>query len=93
MHKYDVLVRPITTEKTDRLTDQSNQVAFEVSTDANKRQIREAVQSIFDVRVTAVRTMIMPGKGRRWGRHLTKTPRWKKAVLTLAPGDSIDLVE
>jgi large subunit ribosomal protein L23 len=93
MHKYSVLLRPITTEKTDRLTEQTNQVAFEVDTRANKREIREAVQDIFAVRVTGVRTMIMPGKGRRWGRHITKTPRWKKAVLTLAPGDSIDLAE
>jgi large subunit ribosomal protein L23 len=93
MHKYEVLVRPITTEKTDRQNDESNTVVFEVRNEANKRQVREAVEAVFKVKVTGVRTMVMPGKMRRWGRHYSKTPRWKKAVVTLAQGDKIDLID
>ena len=93
MHKYDVLRRPIVTEKTDLMAEQNNQFVFEVARRANKRQIGGAVSEIFKVRVVDVRTMVMPGKPRRWGRHTTKTPRWKKAVVTLAAGDRIDLFD
>jgi large subunit ribosomal protein L23 len=93
MHKYDVLIRPVITEKSDRLSDSGNQVIFQVRKEANKRQVAEAVEAVFKVKVTDVHTMVMPGKTRRWGRHITKTPRWKKAVITLAPGDKIDLIE
>jgi large subunit ribosomal protein L23 len=93
MHKYDVLLRPVVTEKSDRLSESGNQVIFQVRTEANKRQVAEAVEAVFKVKVTDVHTMVMPGKTRRWGRHITKTPRWKKAVITLAPGDKIDLIE
>ncbi len=81
------------TEKTDMMTELDNQYVFEVALGANKRQIRDAVQRIFEVTVLDVRTMVMPGKAARWGRHLTKTPRWKKAIVTLGPGDRIDLFE
>jgi large subunit ribosomal protein L23 len=93
MNKYDVLRRPVVTEKADMLGEQGNQYVFEVALGANKRQIRDAVQSIFSVDVADVRTMVMPGKSRRWGRHITKTAAWKKAVVTLRPGDRIDLFE
>ena len=93
MNRYEVLRRPIVTEKTDRLTDLSRQYVFEVAMGANKRQVRDAVEGLFNVSVTEVRTLVMPGKQRRWGRHLSKTPRWKKAVVTIAPGDKIELFE
>lgn len=93
MNKYDVLVRPLQTEKTDVLKELSNQYVFEVARAANKRQIKEAVQGIFNVTVLDVHTMVMPGKSRRWGRHITKTATWKKAVVTVRPGDKIDLFE
>lgn len=93
MNKYDVLVRPLQTEKTDVLKELSNQYVFEVARVANKRQIKEAVQGIFNVTVLDVHTMVMPGKSRRWGRHITKTATWKKAVVTVRPGDKIDLFE
>jgi len=93
MNRYEVLRRPILTEKTDVMTELNNQYVFEVALGANKRQIRDAVQGIFEVTVLDVRTMVMPGKGRRWGRHITKTPRWKKAVVTVSPGDRIELFE
>lgn len=90
MNKYDVLLRPVTTEKSDLMLEQGNQFAFEVAKQANKRQIREAIEAIFDVDVRSVRTMIVRGKSRRWGRHRTQKPAWKKAIVTLAPGESID---
>lgn len=93
MHKYDVLRRPIITEKTDLMGEQSNKYVFEVARLANKRQIGAAVEDIFEVRVLQVHTMVMPGKPRRWGRHTTKTARWKKAIVTLADGDRIDLFD
>lgn len=93
MNKYDVLRRPVVTEKADMLGEQGNQYVFEVALGANKRQIRDAVQSIFSVHVADVHTMVMPGKSRRWGRHITKTAAWKKAVVTLRPGDRIELFE
>jgi large subunit ribosomal protein L23 len=93
MNKFDVLRRPVVTEKADMLAEQGNQYVFEVAPRANKRQIRDAVQTIFGVTVTDVRTLVMPGKSRRWGRHITKTAAWKKAIVTLRAGDRIELFE
>lgn len=93
MHKYEVLRRPVLTEKTDILGEQHNQYVFEVAKEANKAQIKDAVETIFEVKVERVRTAVMPGKPRRWGRHTSKTPAWKKAMVTLAEGERIDLFE
>ena len=91
MHKYDVLLRPISTEKADVLTARHNQYVFEVARAANKRQIKEAVEGLFGVTVADVRTMVIAGQLRRWGRHLSRSSAWKKAIVTVAPGDVIDL--
>lgn len=89
MNVYQVLKRPILTEKSDFQRD-DNQYVFEVARQANKLQIKEAVETIFDVRVTAVNTMTMKPKKRRLGRKLITTrPAWKRAVVTLAPGERI----
>lgn len=89
MNIYQVLKRPILTEKTDLLRDESHYV-FEVSRQANKLQIKQAVETVFDVEVVAVNTMMMKPKRRRLGRKtiVTRQP-WKKAVVTLAPGERI----
>lgn len=92
MHKYDVLLRPISTEKADVLTARFNQYVFEVAKGANKRQIKEAVEGLFHVTVADVRTMVIAGQFKRWGRHLSRSSAWKKAIVTLAPGDVIDVV-
>ncbi len=85
-----ILRRPIVlTEKANRLRDR-NQIVFEVNRDANKVQIKEAVQSMFKVKVEHVNTSIVRGKDRRMGRGYEKTQNWKKAVVTLKEGDSID---
>jgi len=89
MNLYQVLKRPILTEKTDILRDY-NQYVFEVDRKANKLQIKEAIEVIFDVRVQSVNTMIMKPKLRRMGRKAIVTqPAWKRAVVTLAPGERI----
>jgi large subunit ribosomal protein L23 len=89
MNVYQVLKRPILTEKTDFQRD-DNQYVFEVNRSANKLQIKEAVQTLFDVKVLAVNTMIMKPKRRRMGRKMIVTrSAWKRAVVTLAPGEQI----
>ncbi len=92
MHRYEVLRRPLITEKNTLLQAQGR-YAFEVATAANKQQIKQAVEAAFKVEVTGVNTMTVPGKKRRMGRHEVLTPSWKKALVTLKPGDKIELFE
>lgn len=92
LHPYAVLLRPIITEKTTVLTGEDKYV-FEVDIRANKNQIKEAVQIAFNVRVSDVNTMTMKGKPKRFGRRVVNRPDWKKAVVTLVPGDKIQLFE
>ncbi|MGE3073661.1 MAG: 50S ribosomal protein L23 [Dehalococcoidia bacterium] len=92
LHPYAVLLRPIITEKTTVLTG-ADKYVFEVDLRANKNQIREAVQIAFNVRVSEVNTMVMKGKPKRFGRKVTNRPDWKKAIVTLVPGDKIELFE
>lgn len=88
-----VVVRPLMTEKSMRLKEEHNTVTFQVVPDANKVEIRQAVEAIFNVKVSAVRTSTMEGKLKRMGRHQGRRPSWKKAVVTLVPGHKIELVE
>jgi large subunit ribosomal protein L23 len=92
LHPYAVLLRPIITEKTTVLTG-ADKYVFEVDLRANKNQIREAVQVAFNVRVAEVNTMVMKGKPKRFGRKVVNRPDWKKAIVTLVPGDKIELFE
>ena len=90
MRPDQILRRPLVlTEKANRLRDR-NQVVFEVTREANKVQIKEAVQAMFKVKVEAVNTSIVRGRERRMGRGYAKTQNWKKAVVTLKEGDTID---
>lgn len=89
----DVIVRPVITEKTTNLQYEHNQYTFEVARDANKQEIRDAVERLFDVHVAKVRTSILRGKWRRRGFQYGKRPNWKKAVVTLAPGETIEIFE
>lgn len=85
-----VVRRPILTEKSMRGTE-TGKYTFEVSPEANKPAIREAVQRLFNVRVMKVNTIKIPGRLRRRGQHYIRTTGYKKAVVTLAPGQKIDL--
>lgn len=91
LHLYDVIRRPIITEKSNVMAEQ-HQYVFEVASNANKIQIREAIETIFDVEVNKVNTMVMPAKrGRRGRKYYWRSNEWKKAVVTLKPGNSIQL--
>lgn len=90
---YNVIVRPLLTERTTLLKEKQNQYVFEVRPDATKPDIRHAIQEIFKVKVLAVRTMNVVGKIRKLGRYSGQRPTWKKAIVTLGEGQKIDLVE
>jgi len=89
----DILVRPLMTEKSMRQKEELNTVAFKVRTDANKVEIRAAVEAAFNVKVTSVRTASFEGKLKRMGRYQGRRPGWKKAIVKLQAGHKIDLVE
>ncbi len=91
MDPYQVVIKPLITEKGTSQNEDLNQYAFEVHHDANKQQIREAVQKIYEVRVLKVRTMKRIGKMRRYRYTRGRTAGMKKAVVTLHPEDHIDL--
>ncbi len=90
---FQVLASPLITEKGTLLQEDGNQILFRVPSAANKTEIREAVERLFDVKVTKVRTLNYLGKTRRVGRIVGRRPAWKKAYVTLAEGDSIDFFE
>ncbi len=94
MHTYEILRRPITTEKAYIQASYYNQYTFEVDRRANKLQIKEAVEKAFDVKVVSVNIINVPAKKGRYGRRIVTTaPAWKKAIVTLAEDDRIDLFE
>ena len=89
---YDVLIRPIITEKSSMLMS-DGKYTFQVDKTANKIEIKYAVETIFKVDVADVSTMNMPGKLKRQGKTQGMTPEWKKAVVKLRPGQSIPIFE
>jgi large subunit ribosomal protein L23 len=95
MHWRDIIRRPVVTEKSNLLADLQNQYTFVVHSQANKMQIKQAVELAWpDVSVEKIRVANMPAKrSRRVRRTAVRKPGWKKAVITLAPGDRIDLFE
>lgn len=92
MHLYEVLRRPLITEKSTALQSE-NKYAFEVARGANKAQIKQAVETAFKVGVTGVNVVTIPGKTRRLGRRLLPAHPWKKAIVTLKQGDTIQFFE
>ncbi|MBM4017729.1 MAG: 50S ribosomal protein L23 [Planctomycetes bacterium] len=91
MDPYLVVIKPLITEKGTTQNEKLNQYAFQVHHDANKQQIREAVEKIYEVRVLKVRTLKRRGKVRRYRYTRGRTAGMKKAVVTLHPDDNIDL--
>jgi large subunit ribosomal protein L23 len=88
-----IILEPVVTEKSTRRSEVSNEVAFKVSRSATKIDIRNAVEELFDVHVRKVRTIAMHGKVKRLGRFEGKRASWKKAIVTLKEGDSIEFFE
>ena len=92
MHLYEVLRRPVITEKNNVLQAQGK-YAFEVAEESNKNQIKQAVEKAFKVKVLAVNVASVPGKKKRIGMREVLTQSWKKAIVTLKSGDKISLFE
>lgn len=96
MNRYrSMILQPIVTEKSMEQSEELHKYHFRVHPDANKIDIRHAVESLFDVSVTDVNTMMVRGKSRRrsYRYRVGKTARWKKAIVTVRPGDRIQVIE
>ncbi len=90
---YGVLSRPVITEKATLLKEAANQYVFRVPRSANKLEIRRAIEVLFKVKVLGLQTLNVRGRRKRLGRFEGRTAAWKKAIVTLAPGQSIDVAE
>lgn len=93
MTLYDIIKRPLDTEKFDRARDAHNQYAFEVDKKATKLEVKQAIETLFKVAVTDVQTQVLRGKNKRSGMFLGRRPNWKRAIVTLKEGDAISLFE
>ena len=93
MNVHDVIQQPLITEKSAVAREEQNIATFRVDPAATKQDIRRAVEELFDVKVTSVRTMQQPGKKRRVGKSVGRRPAWKKAIVELAEGQSIEFFE
>ena len=93
MNVYEVIQRPLVTEKSNIGREENNLVTLAVNPRANKHEIRRAVEALFDVNVIEVRTLRMPRKTRRVGKFVGRKPEWKKAIVQLAEGQSIEFFE
>lgn len=93
MISYDLIKRPVITEKTNIQKESYNQITFEIDRKANRVEIKKAVEDIFNVKVAVVRTMQVKGKTKQRGRITGKRRDWKKAIVKLMPGERIDFFE
>jgi large subunit ribosomal protein L23 len=93
MMQYEIIKRPLITEKTNIQKEIANQVTFEVDRRANRIEIKQAIETAFKVKVANIQTMQVKGKVKRRGRSVGKRRDWKKAIVTLLPGERIDFFE
>ena len=94
MHPYDVLLRPLLSEKSNEVREKEGKYSFQVRIDATKRDVKRAIEKLYDVPVEGVQTLITRGKIRRRGQYLSKRPgKSKKAVVTLGEGAKIPLFD
>lgn len=89
---HSIILAPVISEKANRVAEKTNQAVFKVLGDAEKNEIKEAVEKLFDVKVTAVRTLNVKGKIKRFGRTVGRRSDWKKAYVTLAEGSELDFL-
>ncbi|HVY60591.1 MAG TPA: 50S ribosomal protein L23 [Planctomycetota bacterium] len=89
---YAIVKKPRITEKSTFVSEKTNAYTFEVARDANKIEIRQAIEKLFKVKVTQVRTQLIKGKPKRVKMNWGYTPDWKKAIVTLAEGQRIDVM-
>jgi len=90
---HQLIVGPVVTEKSSDAYQARKEYAFRVRTEATKPQIREAIEKLFSVTVTDVRTLVVRAKRRSYGQHVGRRPSWKKAIVTLKEGDAIQVFE
>jgi large subunit ribosomal protein L23 len=90
---HKILMKPLVTEKSMQSLQESNRVSFKVKRDANKIQVRTAVEQIFEVTVESVNMVTVRGKKKRFGRNVGQSKDWKKAIVKLKEGDKIELFE
>jgi large subunit ribosomal protein L23 len=90
-HLSEVIIKPLLTEKSSSLTENFNKYSFIVKRDAKKTQIKDAVEKFFNVKVEKVSTAIIAGKMKRVGRHISKAPSYKKAIIKIEEGQKIEL--
>ncbi|MEA3223888.1 MAG: 50S ribosomal protein L23 [Thermodesulfobacteriota bacterium] len=88
-----IIEAPLITEKGTAMRQEDNKAVFKVDRDANKIEIKKAVEGLFNVHVEDVRTLRVKGKKKRWGRHEYKRPTWKKAIVKIRRGESIEVYE
>ncbi|MFC1815311.1 50S ribosomal protein L23 [Thermodesulfobacteriota bacterium] len=93
MIQYDIIKRPLITEKTSIQKEAFNQLSFEVDRWANRIEIKRAIEKIFNVKVASVKTLQVKGKTKQRGRIVGKRKDWKKAIVTLMPGERIDFFD
>jgi len=93
MIQYDIIKRPLITEKTSIQKESFNQLSFEVERWANRIEIKRAIEKIFNVKVASVKTLQVKGKSKQRGRIVGKRKDWKKAIVTLLPGERIDFFD
>ncbi len=94
LHLYDVIRRPVVSEKANLMSEALNQYVFEVASEANKRQIEQAITIIFEKKVKKVNTIVMPAKRGMRGRNAyMRSKQWKKAIVTLEAGEKLDLFD
>ena len=89
---HQIIIAPVVSEKSTRVAEKRNQAVFKVATDAQKGEIKTAVETLFKVKVTGVQTLNVKGKTRRFGQSVGRRSDWKKAYVTLADGQQIDFV-
>ncbi len=90
---HDLIIRPLVTEKVTALRENHNQVALRVRIDANRLEIKRAVEATLNVKVARVNVMTVRGKLKRLGRYQSQRPSWKKAIIILKPGEKLELFE
>ncbi|MAX65660.1 MAG: 50S ribosomal protein L23 [Bacteriovoracaceae bacterium] len=93
MHVEQVLIKPLLTEKSSIETENTNRYVFKVQRKANKYQIKDAVEAMFDVKVVDVKTAVLPGKVKRAGRLTKKSSSWKKAYIKIQDGQKLELFQ
>ena len=89
---HQIIIAPVVSEKATRAAEKRNEAVFKVARDAQKPEIKEAVEKLFNVKVSGVRTLNVKGKSKRFGRFEGKRSDWKKAYVTLAQGQEIDFL-